>query len=272
MTVVASIGDAVQLQFTVFDIDGVTPLTGLVNSDFTKSLFVDSASSAQPVSVAELSGGTYVATFSPDANGLWYVEAFAVPSEEAFGCYVQVGTPADWTADIAQGVWHEVLPDGGAVDSAGDRMVRVTNATESVRDALIAASLSATAGSTSTVVLTGATQLDGFYDGMTVVVRNSSGNVVRRVTGYANASGAFTLDPPLPFAPSAGDAVIVLGILGEVAVAGNADVAVQLAEIHRLLGLDAQSPLCVSKAAQTAGSIRLEQTEIGDKIVVQRVS
>lgn len=45
----------------------------------------------------------------------------------------------------------------------------------------------------------------------------------------------------------------------------------RLLEIWRILGLDPDSPMCVSKARQEAGGIVLEQTEIGKKVVVQRV-
>ena len=46
----------------------------------------------------------------------------------------------------------------------------------------------------------------------------------------------------------------------------------KVAEIHRILGLDPASPLCVSKTGQEAGDIILSQTEVGSKLVVQRES
>ena len=46
----------------------------------------------------------------------------------------------------------------------------------------------------------------------------------------------------------------------------------KVAEIHRILALDAANPLCVSKTRQVAGDITLNQTEVGKKIVVQRES
>jgi hypothetical protein len=82
---------------------------------------------------------------------------------------------------------------------------------DSLRDAVIAADLTTAAGSSSTEVRTGATQADNFYNELVLLVRNAAGVVARRITDYALTDGAFTVDPALPFTPSPGDRVIVLG-------------------------------------------------------------
>ena len=85
--------------------------------------------------------------------------------------------------------------------------------------AIIAADLTAASGSTSTVINTAATQATGFYDGLIVVIQNSSGNVARSITSYDNTNGAFTLDSALPFTPTIGDRFIVLGRIASAAAA-----------------------------------------------------
>lgn len=77
--------------------------------------------------------------------------------------------------------------------------------------AMIAADLTVAVGSTDTVIQTAATQADGFYDGLQVVVRNAAGAVARKISNYSNTNGTFTLDLALPFIPSPGDEFIVLG-------------------------------------------------------------
>jgi len=90
----ALIGAAVNLPFTLFDVDGITPLTGEADVDFTKTLFRDSAdeTGSIPVSITEIGAtGRYYAEFTPDARGLWFVNAIHADTEVAFGCYVDVG-------------------------------------------------------------------------------------------------------------------------------------------------------------------------------------
>jgi len=90
-----AVGDTVTLPFSVFDIDGITPLTGLVDGDFTKLLVHENTVSANTVTVAEVSGaaGTYTVSFTADQNGAWYVQ-LATPDEQVFGGYVQAGVNA----------------------------------------------------------------------------------------------------------------------------------------------------------------------------------
>jgi hypothetical protein len=270
VTLNASVGELVQVQFPAFDIDGITPLVGLVDGDFTKLLLVDNAISAQTVTVTEVgSTGRYVITFTPNANGLWYAEV-TTPVEDIFADQVEVGPPPDdWLTAIADEVWSTILPAAFPADSAGERLATVDDNVEDVHHALIMAVLTATGG-TASGVETGATQADGFYEGLTLVVRNAAGNVSRRIDSYSQANGLFTFAEDLPFTPAPGDEVIVLGVLGKVACENSDVVLAKLVEIHQRLGLDAENPLCITKTSQEADGWRLVHTEVGDKLIVTR--
>jgi len=82
----------VKIPFPVFDVDGVTPLSGLVDGDFTnKTLIKDDAVQALTVTVTEVgSTGKYYAEFTPDDRGFWYVEV-TTPGDEVYGHHVDVG-------------------------------------------------------------------------------------------------------------------------------------------------------------------------------------
>lgn len=85
------VGEVVELPFTAFEEDGVTPLAGLVDGDWTKKLLLGPVASANPVTVTETSiAGTYVVSFEVDDEGTWYVEV-AAPNEAIYGGYVQAG-------------------------------------------------------------------------------------------------------------------------------------------------------------------------------------
>lgn len=269
MTLNASVGELVQIQFPCFDIDGITPLTGLPDTAFGKLLLRDNTVSGVTMTVSEVgSTGRYVMTFTPDSNGLWYAEV-ETPVEDIFADQVEVGPPPDdWIDAIVAAVWSEILPGTFPANSAGWRLANVDDNVTDIHSALIMAVLTADGGDTEHVE-TNAGQADDFYNGMTVVVRNSAGNVVRRIISYSQTDGVFEV-PELPFTPQAGDDVIVLGILGEVACQMDPDLALRLVEIHRLLGLDAEYPLCITKTRQEVDAITLSHTEIGDKLIVQR--
>ncbi len=128
-------------------------------------------------------------------------------------------TQADIAAlnDLAQSeILSDAIPFAGANINATISS-RSTQASVDVIDqnvddleqATIAAQLAATAGSSTTEVRTGATQANGFYDEMVLVVVNSAGVAARRITGYLNTNGAFTVDT-LPFTPAVSDPVVVL--------------------------------------------------------------
>jgi hypothetical protein len=284
MTLQASVGELVQIQFPAFDIDGITPLSGLLDSDFSKLLIVDNIVSAQITTVAEVgSTGRYVLSFTPNANGLWYAEV-ETPVEDIFADQVEVGPPpTDWIDAIVTGVWSEILAGSYPANSAGWRLARVDDTAvniysisqnidsnvQDIHEALIMAVLAATGGGVDGVE-TNATQADGFYDGLTVVVRNSSGNVSRRIASYVQADGVFYFDDDLPFVPAPGDEVIVLGVLGKVLCENSADMLDKLIEVWQRLGLDPENPLCITKSAQEANGWRLVHTEVGDKLIVTR--
>lgn len=244
-------------------------MSGLVDGDFGKLLLRDNVVSAVVMTIVEVGvTGRYVMSFTPDADGLWYAEVQTVV-EDIFADQVEVGPPPDdWLAAIAAEVWSTILPGVFPADSAGWRLANVDDNVTDVHNALIMAVLTATGGDGNTIE-TNATKPDGFYDTMTVVIRNAAGNVVRRIQSYSNTNGAFKI-PDLPFTPAPGDAVIVLGILGEVACADDTALALRLIEIHRLLGLDAEYPLCITKTRQEVDDIVLTHTEVGDKLIVQR--
>jgi len=268
MAILGSQGVPVQLQFPAYDVDGVTPVSGLLDGAFGRYIAVNGSVSGVASVVTEISLGRYYIQFTPNADGLWYVEV-TTPEEDTYAFEVQVGPlPADIVEDIADAVWSEPLPGIYPAGSAGERLASTDDRVELLGQALVMANLTATAGSTASVVNTAAGQPNGFYDGLVVVVRSASGAVARRIAAYAG--GAFTLEPDLPFVPAVGNQVIVLGHLGQVAIAMDTEFAVKLAEIHRILGLDPEAPLCVAKSGQTAGDITLVQTEVGKTVRVQR--
>jgi len=270
MTLAASVGELVRIQFPCFDIDGITPLTGLPDTAFGKLLLRDNTVSGVTMTVSEVGAtGRYVMSFTPNADGLWYAEV-ETPVEDIFADQVEVGPPPDdWIDAIVAAVWGEILPGAYPANSAGWRLANVDDNVTDVHHALIMAILTATGGDADTIE-TGAIKPDGFYDNLTVVLRGSAGNTVRRIVSYSQANGAFEVDPDLPFTPTAGDEVIVLGILGKLACEADPTMLLKLTEIHRLLGLDAEYPLCITKTRQEVDAITLTHTEVGDKLIVQR--
>lgn len=88
--VVSPIDQEVKLQFTAFDIDGVTLLSGKVDGDWGKKLLLDDTTSGEAVTVSEVPGspGRYVAAFTPNAEGRWYVEITS-EVDDVFSCYVE---------------------------------------------------------------------------------------------------------------------------------------------------------------------------------------
>lgn len=270
MTLNASVGEFVQIQFPAFDIDGITPMTGLADGDFSKLLLLDNTVSAVTITVSEVgSTGRYVMSFTPNGDGLWYAEV-TTTVDDIFADQVEVGPPPDdWIDAIVAAVWAEVLPGTFAVGSAGYRLARVDDAVQALEQALVMARLTVSGGDAGAVE-TNATKIDGYYDDLTVVVSGSGEAVARRIEGYLQANGKVTFNEQLPFTPQVGDDVIVLGILGKVAIEEDTAIAVKLMEIHQRLGLDAEYPLCITKMSHEADGWKLTHTTIGDKIIVQR--
>lgn len=50
--------------------------TGLTNASFTKALYKDGAASGVAVTVTEIAGGFYSASFTPDSAGLWTLDVY----------------------------------------------------------------------------------------------------------------------------------------------------------------------------------------------------
>jgi hypothetical protein len=262
----ASISELVQIQFAVFDLDGLTPLTGLTDSDFSTLLRVDDSASAEAVTVNEIGGGTYYVEFVPNSAGLWYVQA-QDPSDNINGFHVEVGPPPDDVVDaIVSSVWAEALPGGYAAGSAGQLVAQVA---DDVRKAIIMANLTVAAGSTNQVVLTDAAKADDYYNGLLAVVCTVGGDQLPAVvTDYESADGTFTFQDPLPFIPAAGDQLVVLGQLGLSRL--EPDTLQKLCDVWQILGLDPENALCVAKTKQEVGDIELVTAEVGSKIVVKR--
>jgi len=267
MAITASVGELVIIQFPVFDVDGITPVSGLVDGDFSKMLLRDNVSSPVPITVSEVGAtGRYVLSFTPNLAGLWYAEV-ETPFEDIFAENVETGPPPqDWVTAI----WTEPLPGAYPVGSAGERLASTDDRVEVLEHALIMAVLSAGAGSTADLLKTGSMKPTGFYDKLTLVVRSSSGNVARRIKAFTQPDGSFELADPLPFNPTVGDEIIVLGILGEVVCSDDSACAMRLREIWQLLGLDEDNPLCITKSYQQVNGFRLTHTTVGERLIVQR--
>ena len=112
---------------------------------------------------------------------------------------------------IGNQVWNTQVPTGTNAPAPGSYGELVQDSFSTLIAAIIAADLLVEVGSTDTVIKTGATQADSFYDGLVVVISNMAGTVARKVNLYNQADGTFTLDQALPFTPSVGDRFIVLG-------------------------------------------------------------
>jgi hypothetical protein len=107
-TVTAIKDEEVQLQFAVLDVDGITPLSGLIDSDFTKTILRDDVDETGSVAVTISEVGStarYIAAFTPNANGLWYVDALVIPTDDLLACYVEVGVGS---ALQIQEVWQRL--------------------------------------------------------------------------------------------------------------------------------------------------------------------
>lgn len=90
MALTAGNNELLRIPFLVTDIDGITPLTGLVDGDFSKSLICETAASAQPVTVTEIGAGYYYVEFTPNQQGLWYLTV-TTPVEDIFAEEILVG-------------------------------------------------------------------------------------------------------------------------------------------------------------------------------------
>lgn len=86
----AGLNETLRFPFLVTDVDGVSALTGLSSSSFSKVLIHEDEMSAVPVTVTEIGSGYYCAEFVPDELGLWYV-AVTTPAQDVFASTAIVG-------------------------------------------------------------------------------------------------------------------------------------------------------------------------------------
>lgn len=90
MALTAGINELLKIPFFVTDVDGISPLTGLTNSSFTKVLIREDTVEPGPITVSEIGSGYYWAEFTPDAKGLWYA-TITTPAQDVFAEEVLVG-------------------------------------------------------------------------------------------------------------------------------------------------------------------------------------
>lgn len=101
-------GEIVRLHFPVLDLDGITPLSGVLDGGWTKTVLHDGVPSAQVLTITEVgTSGVYVASFTPDEPGDWYVEAYEPTTAQLFACSGQV----DVTGVAQCVVSYDQLPD-----------------------------------------------------------------------------------------------------------------------------------------------------------------
>lgn len=94
MNVQAVVGEVFRDYLHLFDLDGDTPLPGIIDSVFVKQLALDGAPNAQVVTVTEIgSTGVYMAEFTPNVPGRWMlrVEYDAPLNTQIFSVTVDAG-------------------------------------------------------------------------------------------------------------------------------------------------------------------------------------
>jgi hypothetical protein len=89
MPILSGKDQLVNIQFTVFDIDGVTVVTGLGDGAFTKVLLHEATVSALAVVISEVAAGEYVASLTPNIVGDWWLR-IVTPADANLGYVVQV--------------------------------------------------------------------------------------------------------------------------------------------------------------------------------------
>lgn len=159
-------------------------------------------------------GAIDAATFAAGA-----IDAAAIAADAITAA--KIATDAIGADELATSAVNEIR-DGILSDStpfAGADIGLIKTDTNDLVEAVIAAAFTATAGSTSTEVRTAAGQATGFFDGMLLLVVNTNGTAVRRISEFNNTNGAFFLDEALPFTPAVSDPVVVLGL--HLALAGS---------------------------------------------------
>ena len=90
----------------------------------------------------------------------------------------------------------------------------VTTMQSDVRNILSASFVAAgqvQAGSSASQIATNISASNGKYDGMFVIVSDSTGGESRAVESYLSTNGTFLVEPPLSFTPIAGDSIVIIG-------------------------------------------------------------
>jgi hypothetical protein len=120
-------GDTITDQFAVFEDDGITKHTGLVQADFDIVVWQDGVVTALAVTVTEIgTSGEYKLVYTPPTEGYWKVELFSDFSEEYYVSLAAVGVSADLTgvkgdlARILALLHHNAMVDQHSYTPQGD--------------------------------------------------------------------------------------------------------------------------------------------------------
>ncbi len=231
-----------RMHFTVFDTDGLTPLTGQAGS-CTYYLARNGAAAPEAVVISEIgASGHYYGTFTPLITGIYDLE-ITCPDDRVMGENYEVQA-ADLDDIVIEVDANETKIDSVKVDTGTTlptehaNIIVEVDANETKIDAVkvdttaielktdnlpddpewfVAKKGLVGVGSTTTVVVTDFTEIDDFFNNMQVVFINSAGVCARNVDDYAQASGAITV-VALPFTPANNDVVFVISRTGSVPV------------------------------------------------------
>jgi len=78
---IVKLGDTISEDFTVVDLNGEDPITGLLDGDFIKKLFDpdgNEVSGSIEIIISELGSGNYRASFTLNTVGTWYIVIYHV--------------------------------------------------------------------------------------------------------------------------------------------------------------------------------------------------
>lgn len=78
------VGEVVKDVFPVFDLDGYSTISGLV--DFTISVFIDAANSPISVNISEIgTSGNYAVTWTPTETGFYIIQVLVDDTKDIWG-------------------------------------------------------------------------------------------------------------------------------------------------------------------------------------------
>lgn len=95
-----------------YEVNGVTSYS---NGDFTKELSKDGATSAIPVTVAQISGARYSVTYTPDSVGLWNVRVYPTAND-----LVRYSQSRKVQTAVASQVWNALVASYAGAGSFGE--------------------------------------------------------------------------------------------------------------------------------------------------------